>query len=616
MPPARAMSWITLLWAMVASACLTLAAVQLPVWLRDRSARPNAFFAMQCISSAGLAFCELKMMHAPSTDAYASAMRLGHVMVLGMSVAAIGFVGSYFKTGRAWLGWTAIGLRTASLLPNFLTGVSLNFLAITALEPVLFLGETVLVAKGTPNPWMVLSQLASLLLVVFVIDASIAAWRQGQRRIALTVGGGVVCLSLLGLVQAVLVFWGWLRMPITISVLSLGVVLAMAYEMSREVLRATRLARELHESQERMSLAAEAADLGIWMLDLTRNSLWTSARTRSLFGFSQAQSPDLEMLLQRVDADDRDGVRKAFSQAAQARGGYNTEFRVRLPDDASRARWIAVQGRVELDEKKRPVRMRGACSDVTLRKENDQQMLQLRLEVAHAGRVSAMGQMAASLAHEINQPLGAIMRNTEAALMLMRSEPMDLAEIRAILGDILADDQRAGAVIDRMRAMLRRSELEIRKLAVDSLLSEVAALVRPDAAARHVRLMLDIEDGLPAVMGDSVHLQQVLLNLISNGMDAIDEASRKVRDIAVSAARRGARIVEIAVNDSGPGIPGERLEQVFGSFYTTKASGLGMGLSISRSLIEAHGGRLWAENIAGGGASLRFTLPVPAPESS
>ncbi len=541
-------------------------------------------------------------------------MRLAHLTVLGMSVAAVGFVATYFRTGHLWIGWTAIALRTASMLPNWLTGRSLNFQTIDGLQPIPFLGETVSTAIATPNPWMLLSQVAQLLVVIFVVDASISAWRQGQRRVAVTVGGGIVLLSLLGLVQAVLVFWGWLRMPITVSVLSLGVVLAMAYEMSRDVLRATLLSRELHESQERMTLAAEAAQLGIWMLDFSRDDLWASARTRALFGFSGTEKLDLDRLLLRVDADDRAAVREAFSGASRAPGGYHIEFRVHPAGDRSRTRWIAVQGRVEEDERGRPMCMRGACSDVTERKVNDQQMLQLRLEVAHAGRVSAMGQMAASLAHEINQPLGAIMRNAETALLLMRAESPDTTEIRAILADILGDDQRAGAVIDRMRAMLRRSELEIRALAVGSLLSDVAALVRPDAAARHVRVMVEIEDDLPPVMGDSVHLQQVLLNLISNGMDAIDEASRKVRDIAVSAVRRGARVVEIAVSDSGPGIPLERLEQVFGSFYTTKASGLGMGLSISRSLVEAHGGRLWAENIDGGGASLRFTLPVPAPD--
>jgi signal transduction histidine kinase len=163
-------------------------------------------------------------------------------------------------------------------------------------------------------------------------------------------------------------------------------------------------------------------------------------------------------------------------------------------------------------------------------------------------------------------------------------------------------------------------------LNVHELLEDVVALVRPDAAARHIRVVLQIPRDLPAVLGDRIHLQQVLLNLISNGMDAIDEAAHKRRSIVVTAMRGGKETVEIAVIDTGGGIPKGQSEQIFGSFFTTKATGMGMGLSISRTLVEAHGGRLWAENVEGGGASLRFTLPVspaiepamapPAPERS
>ncbi|MEJ8810532.1 ATP-binding protein [Variovorax ureilyticus] len=604
------MSWVTFLWAMVSAACLTLAAVHLPVWLKDRSAWPSFFFAMLCVSTAGLALGELQMMYAQTPDAYAAALRLAHVPVLGLYVAAIGFVRSYFGTGRPWLGWLVIGLRTATLLPNFFTGQSLNLATISHLEAFPLLGENVSVAIGTPNPWMVLAHLSASLMVLFVLDASIGAWRRGDRRTSLTVGGGFVFFALAGTVQSMLVFWGVIRMPISVSLLSLLLVIAMGYELSRHVLHTASLVRELRESQERMALATEAASLGIWMFDFSRRTFWASARMRGLLGFSQTEPWDLDRVLQRVDEEDRAVVRQALAETSQGVPSYHFEFRVHAPD--GRTRWIAAQGQIEFDDRGHARRARGACADVTDRKEAEHQLMQLRLELAHAGRVSAMGHLASSLAHEINQPLGAILRNTEAALLLLQAQQPDLEEIRAILADILGDDQRAGTVIDRMRAMLRHSAMAIEPLAVDDLLSDVAALVRPDAAARHVRVVLDIADDLPPVLGDSVHLQQVLLNLISNGMDSIDEAGRKVRQIVVSAIRAGARKVEIAVSDSGGGIPQDCLEEVFGSFYTTKPSGLGMGLSISRSLVEAHGGRLWAENRSEGGARLRFTLRVPS----
>ncbi len=607
-------SWITLLWAMVSAACLTLAAVHLPLWLRDRSAWPSFFFSLLCVANACLALSEMQMLHARTPDAYAAAMRLAHVPILAMVVAVVGFISSYFNVGRRWLGYAAIALRTASLLPNFLTGQSLNLSTISSIDRLEFLGERASIAVGTPSPWIALDELSLALLVIFLVDASIGAWRRGARREALTVGGGLLLFSLAGTIQALLVFTGVLRMPITISLFSLAIVIAMAYELSGKLLAANRLAQDLHESRKRMALATEAAEVGTWMFEFGARSLWTNPRARTVFGFSPTEAPDVEALLSRVDTMDLTAVREVFSASQSTSSDCQTEFRIHPGGDTTRVRWVSARGRVELDERGRPQRMRGACNDVTERKEIEKQMVQLRLDVAHAARVSAMGHLATGLAHEINQPLGAIMRNAETALLLLKSPQTDMQEIREVLTDILDDDERAGAVIDRMRAMLRRSEIEFRPLGIDALLSEVAALVRSDAAVRRVRLMTKVADGLPPVWGDPVHLQQVLLNLISNGMDAVEEANPKDRCITISATRGSADIVEFAVSDTGPGIAQDHLEQIFDSFYTTKASGLGMGLAISRSLVEAHGGRLWAENRQGGGSSLRFTLPIAAVE--
>ena len=254
--------------------------------------------------------------------------------------------------------------------------------------------------------------------------------------------------------------------------------------------------------------------------------------------------------------------------------------------------------------------MRGASRDVTARKQAEQETQRLRQEIAHAGRVSMMGQLASALAHEINQPLGAILRNAEAAELFLQHPSPDLDEVRAILADIRADDERAGSVIDRMRGLLKRQTLETRPLDVRALVGDVAALVRVDAATRQVKLDVDVPGDLPQVRGDRVHLQQVLLNLILNGMDALDGASLEDRRVSVTARLEARTIVEIAVGDAGPGIPADTLAQIFDPFFTTKPNGMGMGLAISRTIIEAHGGRLWAENQDGGGAAFRFTLPI------
>ena len=208
----------------------------------------------------------------------------------------------------------------------------------------------------------------------------------------------------------------------------------------------------------------------------------------------------------------------------------------------------------------------------------------------------------------MNQPLGAILRNAEAAEILLQAEVPDLEELRAIVADIRKDDERAGNVIDRLRTLLKRRELKLQTVDLVRTVKEVVALVRFDTTARRVRLETDLPHDLPPVRGDRVHLQQVLLNLIMNGMDAMEHSQDGARSMDIRARRAEEGLIEVAVSDSGPGIPRETLNRVFEPFFTTKDSGMGMGLTISRTIVEAHAGRIWAENNATQGATFAFTL--------
>jgi signal transduction histidine kinase len=241
------------------------------------------------------------------------------------------------------------------------------------------------------------------------------------------------------------------------------------------------------------------------------------------------------------------------------------------------------------------------------------EITELRRELSHIDRVTLLGQFTTSMAHELGQPLGAILRNADAAELFLKSASPDLEEIKAIVSDIRRDGGRAGDVIERLRAMLRRRDIEVQPLKWGRLVNEVADIVQADASAREIVLEVDGADGLPAISGDRVHLQQVLLNLIVNAMDAVDGAGEGERRVTVRTRLANDDHIECAVSDTGPGIPPEQLAGVFDPFFTTKEAGMGMGLPISRTIVEAHGGRIWAENNPTKGATFRFTIPISPP---
>jgi two-component system sensor kinase FixL len=609
------MSLITIIWSMSASACLTLAGINFLVWCRNRKALANLFFSLLAIGTAAWTICELWMMRAGTPAEFATVLKWGHVAVWLLILSLVGFMRLYLEAGRPWLAWTICGVRTLLLVLNFLVGQDLNYLEVTGIGHMRLLGESVAIAEGVPNPWILLGELSLLILIIFLVDATITTWRRGDHHRAFTVGGSSVFFIVVATSQSLLAFWRIVRVPYVGSVFFMGLVAVMGYELSSETIHASELGRKLqkseaglHEIEERMRLAIKTTGFGILIRDLARNEIWATDKWRALFGFPETKWLDLEHILQRYHPDDRNGVRSALEKAAEGDGGYEGEYRVVLP--SGEARWIGTHGRFEFDGNGKPILDRSVSHDITERKEAEQETQNLRREIAHAGRVSMMGQLASSLAHEINQPLGAILRNAEAAELFMQDESPDLGEVRAILADIRKDDQRAGSVIDRMRGLLKRQNLDKRPVDVGDLVGEVAALVRSDAAARHIRLDLAVPNHLPPVLGDPVHLQQVLLNLIVNGMDALNGANRGDRCVSVTAALDGPKTIEIAVSDSGRGIPAEQLTHIFDPFFTTKPDGMGMGLPISRTIIEAHNGRLWAENRNEGGAAFRFTLPI------
>lgn len=233
-----------------------------------------------------------------------------------------------------------------------------------------------------------------------------------------------------------------------------------------------------------------------------------------------------------------------------------------------------------------------------------------RQELAHLTRVSTMGQLASSLAHELNQPLTAILSNVQAAQRFMVTDPIDLSEVREILNDIVQDDYRASEVIRRIRAVVKKGDLEVAPLHLAGVIRDVVLLVHSDAIVRGMRVTLDIDGDLPPVRGDRVQLQQVILNLLLNAFDAMNNVPPLDRVVSVTLRPEDNNMVCIAVRDRGHGLTSDKLDKIFKPFFTSKPQGLGLGLSISRSIIDMHRGRLWAENNIDRGATFYVALPA------
>ena len=589
-----------------------LGAIHLVVWLQDRKAWANLLFSVMALSVASLAGWEFGLMHLESVERFGALQRWGQVPLLLLTAGLVGFVGSYFGTARWWLAGAAVGLRLVALVLNFTVTSNLFYRAIIPLKEVPFLGDRVwVVAQGVPRDRVHVGELSALLVLVFVVDASIRLWRKGERegrRRAVVVGGSVTLFVLIATGIASLIHAGFVQIPYLISFPFLAVVAAMSFELTLGVIRARRMAEELRESEESLRLATTAAQLALWRWDIARDVLWVNPRGRQLHGIARKETISLQRFLDAVHPDDREATQKALAQSLDGNGVLRAEYRV---VSKGAVHWIGVNGRVEFNGHK-PLCLRGVSRDITERKIAELEAMQHRMELSHLTRVVTLSELSGSLAHELNQPLAIILSNAQAAQRLLAQVPPDLAEVRDILADIVSEDVRAGEVIQGLRALLKRGEMTLVPLSLNEVINEVLQIISADLIRRGVSVWRDLAADLPSINGDRVQLQQVLLNLILNGADAMDAGAPDARRLQIATARHEG-LASVSVRDEGCGLS-EDAERLFAPFFTTKTHGLGMGLTICRSIVNAHQGRLWAEPHPERGAI--FHLEIPALQAS
>jgi PAS domain S-box-containing protein len=374
-----------------------------------------------------------------------------------------------------------------------------------------------------------------------------------------------------------------------------------------------RVQEALRERDARINLAAASADLAFWVLYPEQGGAWMSDKGRAIYGFDSKLPLTRDLLFSRVHPDERAAVRAVFDRACASHGIFESEHRLVLP--YGKKRWVIVRGRCLEDEHGNLLELIGMTIDVSAQKQSDLQLQIQREEMAHLNRVALMGEMTASVAHELNQPLTAIANNASAARRFLERGNIDPVLLQELLQDMVADSQRAGEVIRGIRSLVRKDKSAHAVLNLNAVIADTLRLVGSDVLMRESVVTTELDYHLPPVEAALVQIQQVLLNLIMNALDAVEALPPAERRIIITTRSLEGESAEVSVRDFGVGLPKDRPEKVFDHFFSTKQAGMGMGLTIVRSIVETHGGTISAENAPDRGARFFFRLPAARRDS-
>jgi PAS domain S-box-containing protein len=391
----------------------------------------------------------------------------------------------------------------------------------------------------------------------------------------------------------------------------------LAQILRSEISQRRRTEENLRRTETYLAEAQRLSHTGSWAFDVaTRKPIHSSEEHHRLFGFDSAENfPPWDDYVRRLHPEDRERTVEAIERSICKGTDFELDYRTVHPDGT--IKYVHALGHPVFSPSGDLVEFVGTSIDMTERKRAEAEVREIEgryreveKELAHANRVATVGQLTASIAHEVNQPIGANVTNAQAALRLLDRRPPDLDEVRQALADIVKDSHRAGDIIGGIRGLIKKASPRKERLDINKAIHEVIELTRAEVVKNRVSLQTQLAERLPLIEGDRVEMQQVILNLMLNAVEAMSCVTDRSRDLLIDTAKTGTDAVLVAVRDSGPGLDPASAEHVFDAFYTTKSTGLGLGLSICRSIIEAHGGRLWVDANVPRGASFQFVVPV------
>ena len=361
----------------------------------------------------------------------------------------------------------------------------------------------------------------------------------------------------------------------------------------------------LRRSEAYLSEAQKLSQTGSFGWDVPSGKIRWSDEAYRIFDYYRTIEPSIALVLERTHPDDRASLQRLLKRVCSDRQNWSVEHRLLMPDGSVKHIHVVAHATSEAANGLEYV---GALMDVTDAKHAEEALHQAQAELAHVTRVTTLGELTASIAHEVNQPLAAVVTNGEACLRWLGNEPPDLEEARGAVARIIRDGNRASEVVRRLRALTKKTDPQKTPLDINDVVHDVVALVQREVLSHRVRLRFNLDADLPPVFGDRVQLQQVIINLMMNGIEAMVGVTERPRELLIRSRRHEGGHVLVAVQDSGIGINSEHLDRLFTAFFTTKTDGMGMGLSICRSIVEAHGGEMWVSPNDGPGATFQFTI--------
>jgi PAS domain S-box-containing protein len=377
------------------------------------------------------------------------------------------------------------------------------------------------------------------------------------------------------------------------------------YGVGHDIEDQKRAERALQRSETYLAEAQRLSQTGSFSWRIGSGEVFWSKETYRIMGFDETVKPTIGLLLQRVHPEDRKLVQQQLDRAARDEQDYDYEYRLLMPDGEIKHIHVRAHRQVyEAGEGE----LVGALMDVTATRKAQEALQIAQTALAHVTRVSTLGEMSASIAHEVNQPLAAIVTNAESSLRWLSRQPPDIEEAVVGIRQIVKDAHRASEVIRRIREFLKKAGPEMIRLDINEVVEEAVTLLQYEALRHGVAMQLELDSSLLPVRGDRVQLQQVIINLAVNGMQAMTTVRDRDRVLIMRTQPHQSDRVLVTIEDVGVGIKPENADRLFSAFYTTKPDGLGMGLSICRSIIEAHGGRVWASPRVGTGMTFQFTI--------